>query len=158
MRTCCLILFLLGLAGCAGPKFATADGEIPRDTALIGETRVQRSLGDYEWLLFDGANQRSRPLVQKPPFVKEKNRFYSIPAGRHKILVRLQATTTRRPPLLLDHSFAFDEVELESGRAYIINGQREDDVFDVWIEDARTREHITSAVKIRPKAIGFRLW
>jgi hypothetical protein len=142
------------LAGCASPEIESADGPIAADTVLIGETRNQRSMGDYERLLFAGVDQQ-RHFIPQAGFQREKNRFHRIPAGPHKVFVRVLATAHRGLPALRDGVVVFENVEFEGGRAYIINGERNGEMLDVWIEDLKTREHITSAVKIKPPRLGM---
>jgi hypothetical protein len=154
MKALAIIIVVLGAAGCAGPSVATADGPIAADTALLGETRSQRSLADYDWLLVGGVDKPWR-FIPPTPWQQEKNRFHRVPAGKRTIYARVWATARRGLPGVRDDMIKFENVELEGGKAYIINGERNGEVFDVWIEDYRTREHVTSAVKIKPPRHGM---
>lgn len=150
------LLALLALVGCASPTIANADGPIASHTALLGETRHDRSLADYDRLLIVGVDERRWGSPSAAfPFLPEKNRFHEVPAGRRTIHVRVQATAHRGLPALRDAEAKFENVELDGGKAYIVNGQRSGEEFDVWIEDYRTKEHVTSAVKLKPPRVGM---
>ena len=60
-------------------------------------------------------------------------------------------------PGLRDGVVTFENVELDAGKAYAINGRRAGEAFDVWIEDEKTKAHITRAIRISPRRIGL-LW
>lgn len=154
MRNVVVIIVLLLAAGCAHrPTLASADGPIAPDVALVGETRHQRSVADFEWLLLGGVDKPWR-FTPNGSIFPEKNRFHEVPAGRRTLYVRVWATASRGLMGARDGLVKFDQVELDGGRAYVINGTRDGDVFNVWIEDLATREHITSALAIRPPRHG----
>jgi hypothetical protein len=154
MRRIAVGSIVLLIAACASPSRPTAEGPIAANMVLLGETRHERKYGDYDWLLVGGVDKRWR-FLPKAPFQTEKNRFHEVSAGRHTIHVRLMATAHRGLPGLRDAWLVFENVELDGGRAYVINGQRHGEVFDIWIEDYGTKEHITSAMRILPPRLGM---
>jgi len=150
------VLVCGSLGACASQTLPSADPPIGSNIALVGETRNQRSLAHYEWYLFAGADRRQK-FGAGDPLLKGKPKYHHIPAGRHTLFVRVLGTAERGLPGLRDGVVSFENVELDAGRAYVINGSRAGEAFDVWIEDEQTKEHITTAIRIRPKRMGL-LW
>lgn len=149
MKTTVILLSLLFQAGCATTRAPSADSAA-QATALLGETKLQRSIANYDRYTLAGVDQRWRWV--RPSFEEHGDRrFVRVPAGKHTVHVRLLATANRGLPGLRDEFIVFDQVELDAGKSYVINGERSGEEFDVWIEDVATREHVTSAIRLKPR-------
>src|SRR5205085_11944066 len=129
-------------AACTSVVVESGDQPIAGDVALIGETRNQHSLANYEWYTVAGIDKRWG-LVSPEVVQRGQVKFFRTSPGPHAIHVRLLATAHRGFPGLRDEFVVFENVELDGGKAYVVTGTRRGEMLDVWIEDQRTHEHIT---------------